>query len=323
MSRKLNHLNMIAGASRFFRYAVWGGLLNVNLEVTKRCNARCDFCRYWREEPTEELADYVPAVRRLNPLSVSLTGGEPLMRSDLPRIISGLRRNFGFLFISLVTNGALLGQHNGLELWNSGLDELSISLDYLDERHDRARGIPGLSRHILETAPVLKGAGVNLCFNVMLEPGDPGEPLRIIRHAAGNKVKVSVTTYNPVKAGGKRDVSGPELEAVRESVEEILKLKAQCGNVTSSPYYLRRIPEFFAKGGVEGCTAGLNWVQLTPDGMVKRCADRNRATPCDAWRPETFGRTDCTLCWYSCRGAAQEPITPRRFAGMVRETLFG
>src|SRR5512138_2719559 len=98
MSRKLTPKEMAIGGYKFFGYLLRGGLLNINLEVTKRCNARCNFCDYWKEEPTEELRDYVQVVRKLNPLSVSLTGGEPLLRADLTELIASLRRNFGFLF---------------------------------------------------------------------------------------------------------------------------------------------------------------------------------------------------------------------------------
>lgn len=91
---------MLVGGYKFFRYLAIGGIFNVNLEVTKRCNARCDFCDYWKEKPVEELKDYVPIVKKLKPLSVGLTGGEPLLRKDLAKIISSLRQNFGFLFLS-------------------------------------------------------------------------------------------------------------------------------------------------------------------------------------------------------------------------------
>ena len=169
MGRKLSFPEMAIGGYKFFKYLVGGGLLNINLEVTKRCNARCDFCDYWKEKTVPELKDYVPVIKKLKPLSVSLTGGEPLLRKDLTDIIASLRQNLGFLFISLITNGALLTKERGVELWKAGLDELSISLDYLDERHDRERGIPGLTKHILAVVPQLKTAGVKLCFNIVVK----------------------------------------------------------------------------------------------------------------------------------------------------------
>src|SRR5512138_2309997 len=98
MSRKLTPKEMAIGGYKFFGYLLRGGLLNINLEVTKRCNARCDFCDYWKEEAPEELGDYVPVVRNLKPLSVSLTGGEPLLRKDIAQVVKSLRQGFRFVY---------------------------------------------------------------------------------------------------------------------------------------------------------------------------------------------------------------------------------
>jgi MoaA/NifB/PqqE/SkfB family radical SAM enzyme len=65
---------------------VTGRPVLVHFEVTMRCNARCGFCDYWktpsaeRENETERCAD---AARFFNPMLVTFTGGEPLLRRDL------------------------------------------------------------------------------------------------------------------------------------------------------------------------------------------------------------------------------------------------
>jgi MoaA/NifB/PqqE/SkfB family radical SAM enzyme len=313
---------MAVGGLKFFGYLLKGGLFNINLEVTKRCNARCDFCDYWKEKTSAELSDYVPIVRKLNPLSVSLTGGEPLLREDLAQIIASLRQNFGFLFISLITNGWLLTFERGMELWEAGLDEFSISLDYLDERHDEGRRLPGLTRHILSVAPQLRAAGVKLCFNVVMKRGNYMEVPRIIKHAADMDINVSVSTYNCWRTNNRTHMPDTdELECVKSIVDELKQLKRSHGNLTTGEYYLDRIPEFFESGGIPGCTAGLNWIQVTPDGMVKRCSDHPVAGSFHEWRRDFFKPSDCARCWYSCRGAAQEPMTFKRFVDMAKDAL--
>ena len=68
------------------RYS-WGRLTGHptldNLEVTRTCNARCDFCRYWRTRSETRLDDYIPVIRQLRPAAVAVTGGEPFMRGDI------------------------------------------------------------------------------------------------------------------------------------------------------------------------------------------------------------------------------------------------
>ncbi len=320
--RRLTRVEMAIGGYKFLKYLIRGGLLNINLEVTKRCNARCSFCDYWQEKPPSELEDYVDIVRKLKPLSVSLTGGEPLLRKDLARVIASLRKNFGFLFISLITNGSLLTLQQGLELWEAGLDELSISLDYLDERHDQDRGLPGLSRHILSVAPSLKTAGVNLCFNVVIKEGNYREVPRIISQASEMGIKVSLSTYNCWRINREDPmVKREEITALEGVIAELRTLKREKETLTTGEYYLDRIPEFFEKREIPGCTAGSNWIQVTPDGMIKRCSDHPVAGHFSRWNKSFFEKTLCSHCWYSCRGAAQEPWSFKRFLGMAREAL--
>ncbi len=313
---------MAIGGYRFAGYLAWGGLFNVNLEVTKRCNARCDFCDYWQEDHPEELTDYVPVLRKLRPLSVSLTGGEPLLRPDLADIIGSLRRNFGFLVIGMVTNGLLLTPKRGRELWEAGLDDLSISLDYLDERHDRDRGLPGLVKHILAVVPELKKAGVDVCFNVVLKKGNFREIPAILERAAALGVKVSLSTYNFWRIGNDaHTLEEEDLPALGGVLAKVKDFKKRRNTLTTGEFYLDRIPEFFKNRRVPGCTAGLNWVQVTPDGLLKRCSDHPVACHFSQWRRDAFEPTECQRCWYSCRGAAQEPWTFKRFVQMSREAL--
>jgi len=314
---------MAIGGYKFFKYLTRGGLFNINLEVTKRCNARCNFCDYWREEFLQpELKDYVPVVKKLNPLSVSLTGGEPLLRQDLAQVIASLRTSSAFLFISLITNGSLLTRERGLELWRAGLDELSISVDYLDERHDRDRGLPGLAGHILSVASSLRRAGVNLCFNVVLKSGNYREVPKILRQTSKMGIKVSLSTYNCWKIKNEDPmVPKGELLALESMITELKHLKKQADTLITSEYYLDRISDFFEKRGVPGCTAGLNWIQITPAGMIKRCSDHPVAGHFSEWRRDFFKPTRCDRCWYSCRGVAQEPWTLKRFVGMAKESI--
>jgi MoaA/NifB/PqqE/SkfB family radical SAM enzyme len=313
---------MLVGGCKFFRYLVRGGLFNINLEVTKRCNARCNFCDYWKEKPTQELKNYLPVIEKLKPLSVSLTGGEPLLRDDLPDLIASLRQSLGFVNISLITNGLLLTREKGLELWQAGLDELSISLDYLDERHDEGRGLRGLTRHIITVAPELTAAGVNLCFNLVIKSGNYREAPRIVRECSGMGIKVSVSTYNCWRTNNPSHmIEQDELRALADVIEELKDVKRTLGNLTSSYSYLEKIPEFFEKKSIPGCTAGLNWVQVTPDGMIKRCSDHPVAVHFSQWQEGFFRPTDCGRCWYSCRGAAQEPWTLERFLEMSKEAI--
>src|SRR5215212_11328536 len=136
----------------------------VSFEVTLRCNARCSFCDYWKTSPAEkerELKSFADAARRFDPMLVCFTGGEPLMRRDLEEIVSAVNDAIRLKYMTLITHGAMLTPERARSLWDAGVNQLSISLDYLDERHDRARGIPNLAAKILAAVPGMRALGID------------------------------------------------------------------------------------------------------------------------------------------------------------------
>ena len=174
----------------------------VNLEVTRRCNARCDFCRYWTTHTENVLEDYAPVVRKLKPVVLVFTGGEPLLRHDLERVVSGVRKASPCVFLNMVTNGWLLSVPVALALWEAGLDQITISLDFLDERHDRARGIRGLAQRILTTVPLLNAAGIdNIVLQLFIRRDNLDSVLDVVSWARAHHVKASVSAFTPTKTG--------------------------------------------------------------------------------------------------------------------------
>ena len=127
----------------------------VNLEVTKLCNARCDFCDYWQTKHEERLTDYTPVIKKINPLVTVITGGEPMLRKDLPDIVRQIKSCSMFIFTSMVTKGDLLTIEKADELFKAGMDQIAISLDFPGEKHDAYRGIPGLWDYLSELLPQL------------------------------------------------------------------------------------------------------------------------------------------------------------------------
>jgi hypothetical protein len=123
----------------------------LNLEVTMRCNARCGFCDYWKtpaEPRHEELREFADIARRFNPMMITFTGGEPTLRRDLEDIVAAVREATSLSYSRMITHGGMLTLERAQSLWDAGLDQFNISLDYLDGRHDTARGIPGLTAKI-------------------------------------------------------------------------------------------------------------------------------------------------------------------------------
>src|SRR3989338_6585283 len=106
----------------------------INLEVTKYCNAQCDFCPCWTIKGYPQLADYSPIIKKFRPIVLSLNGGEPLLRKDILEIVESVRPYCTYL--TMITHGQLLTEEKFKQLWDRGVDQLSISLNYNSSRHD-------------------------------------------------------------------------------------------------------------------------------------------------------------------------------------------
>jgi len=120
-------------------------------ECTTRCNLHCRHCGSdctmsggEKDMPFEDFLrafDTIPADKRSHPFTVVITGGEPLLRPDLPEIGKELRRRgVGW---SIVSNGWLYDEEMHRRLMAAQMGALTISLDGLEEDHDWMRGRPG------------------------------------------------------------------------------------------------------------------------------------------------------------------------------------
>lgn len=114
---------------------------NLRVSVTDRCNIRCFYCmpdENVRFRPRheilsfEEIERFVRVVAGLGVNKLRLTGGEPLVRADLPKLVHRLAKIPGIHDIALTTNGILL-EENAQALKDAGLSRINISLDALSE----------------------------------------------------------------------------------------------------------------------------------------------------------------------------------------------
>lgn len=124
---------------------------DLRISVTDRCNFRCPYCMpkeifgrdfafLHRDEllTFEEVARLTRLFVQLGTRKVRLTGGEPLLRRDLERLVEQLAAIDGLDDLALTTNGALLTREKAFALKRAGLRRVTISLDALDDATFRA-----------------------------------------------------------------------------------------------------------------------------------------------------------------------------------------
>ena len=159
-------------------------LRDLRISVIDRCNFRCQYCmpaEIFGPDfvflPKSELLSYEEIERvaklfiELGVEKIRLTGGEPLMRKDLPILVKMLNEIEGLKDIALTTNGVMLPKYAD-ELYAAGLKRVNISLDSLkDELFGEING-----RNV-GVGPVLKGieaakkAGLGVKINMVIKKG--------------------------------------------------------------------------------------------------------------------------------------------------------
>lgn len=144
----------------------------MTFNLTHRCNLRCDHCTFpanpAAELSTAEVRSAIDELTAAGMARVSFSGGEPLLRDDLPDLVAHARRRG--LFTSLNTNG-LLARNRLAELApNLGL--LVVSLDGPPPHHDRVRRRDGAFRAALDCIIAARSAGVRVSTITVLRGGD-------------------------------------------------------------------------------------------------------------------------------------------------------
>ena len=284
-------------------------LRNLRLSVTDRCNLRCQYCMpeeeyLWlpRDDMLsfEEMDRLVEIFGDLGVDKVRLTGGEPLLRRDLDRLVRLLAANPRIRDLAMTTNGVLLAEQ-APALRAAGLHRVTVSLDTL--REDRFKTLTRRDTH----ARVLEGiaavgqagwAGLKLDTVVMRGVNDD-ELADLIEYGASVSAEVRFIEYMDV--GGATHWS---MERVVPRREMLARLAERYGPIepiveeSSAPAERFQLSDGRVFGIISSTTA-----------PFCRACDRSRLTADGLWY----------LCLYAARGTdLRKPLR----AGASREDLL-
>lgn len=307
---------MLRGA-RLLGKVVSGQPVLCNWQITYRCDFECAICTFWREEHRrdEELSiDEVRAVARtlrpLAPLLVSLTGGEPLLREDLPDVVRVLAREH---YVSLITNGWHLTPALARDLYAAGLGDAHVSIDYADpDRHDGQRGRQGAFERAVRALQTLRDVrpttwhGVRIMTVVLDDNVDQLEGLLLL--AEELSVTLAMSLYSDrLGCKPRRLPADPVVGYLRE-------LKRRHPGLVSASGYLGRFDEAVRGDLALSCGAGRTFLDIDDRGRAARCIDRNDRPVGDLLREPLdvvlarlradAAEDPCDRCWTSCRGLA-------------------
>jgi cyclic pyranopterin phosphate synthase len=260
---------------------------NLRISVTDRCNIRCVYCMPESVEflPRQSLLSYEEIerfVRIAVPLGINklrLTGGEPLVRRDLPRLVERLTAIPGITDVGLTTNGILLAPM-ALELWDAGLRRINVSLDTMDPaKFQELTRRTGFER-VIEGILAAKQAGfAPVKVNAVAIKGmTEDDVVPLARFCREHKLELRFIEYMPLDAGNHW-----ERDKVLFAAEVLELLDRGIGPLVPAPDQDPRAPavdyDYVDGGGRVGLIASVsrpfcmscNRVRLTADGKLRNC----------------------------------------------------
>jgi MoaA/NifB/PqqE/SkfB family radical SAM enzyme len=300
-------------AARMISRGTWSFLtdrpLVVSFEVTHSCTADCLHCDKGTIKPDPagllQPVDYGRLRAQLKPMAVQLSGGEPLLRKDLEDIVRAVKEPSGLPYTILVTNGRLFTEEKYLALRALGVNQFSISMDFPDERHDGFRQSPGLYKHLEKLVPALASHGFDdVALNTAITRENLPALREIYERAKQWGVSISYSAYTPLRTHSMEHYirSADDLALLRETLDDLLALKAKNGRIANSSWTLSGIHDFFLSGTIPGCNAGRRFMVVTPTGGLRPCSmfDDTYTSQKDILK-EWVPKNECGGCYVSIR----------------------
>lgn len=250
----------------------------VSFEVTDSCTCYCKHCDHGGPRDTSrdlKPSDYKKYMEVLRPVVVQVSGGEPLMRADLEEVVRAIKSASGLPYIILVSNWSEMTVERYQGLRACGVDEFCVSLDFPDERHDDFRGLPGHLRHLGSVIPQAAALGHDdIVMNNCITAWNAADINATASKAKEWGVNINFSAYSPRRTGC-RDYFPSTPQQLADLDRELDQLKERMNRsnwITNNTTTLDATREYFHRGGMPHCKAGLRWLVVTSDGALQPCS---------------------------------------------------
>ena len=205
--------------------------LRVSWRLTDRCNLKCLHCyatceseAKQKELPLEQIKLIVDRLEQANIFEISLTGGEIFVRRDLRQIVEYI--NSKNISLALFTNATLvLNNYDWLKSCN--IRRYNISLDGLEEEHDKLRG-KGNFKRTIEAIKTLKKDSARVVINCVINSLNVHNLVNILHFFVDNKLEFQFSLMTPIGRGAdnidivpKKEVYMQEIKKLQEEYEKL------------------------------------------------------------------------------------------------------
>jgi cyclic pyranopterin phosphate synthase len=281
---------------------------SLRISVTDRCNLRCSYCMpeeeyVWLERSAllrfEEIQRLASVFAGLGTRKLRLTGGEPLLRRDLHRLVLLLAGTPGIADLALTTNGILLGEQAS-ELRRAGLSRLTVSLDTLRRERFQATTKRDELPRVLAGIEAASAAGfAPLKLNCVVQRGiNDDEILELLGYARTRGAEMRFIEYMDVGGATRWDPSLVVSRAeILERIREREAVEAVADGDPAAPAERFRLSDGTVFGIIASTTAPFcalcDRARLTADGRLFLCLYAREGT--DLARPLRGGASDDEL----------------------------
>ena len=260
----------------------------VRVSVTDKCNLRCVYCMPldgldWLKRESllsyEEIASVLRTLAGMGLEKVRITGGEPLVRKDLPRLVGMVAEIPGIVDISLSTNAVLLADQ-AQALRDAGIQRVNVSLDSLqEERVDAIARRPGSFGRIMEGLEAAEAVGFDpIKINVVLIGGQNDDEIEDFALISRNR-PWHVRFIELMPTGSNLDLSADNFVSCQEALARIRRMgsiEPVDGPAGNGPATYFRFPGAAGTVGVitpmsHNYCDRCNRMRLTADGQLRPC----------------------------------------------------
>lgn len=257
----------------------------IRVSITDRCNLRCRYCMpmegvartsHRQVLSFDEIVRVLKSCVSIGIRDVKITGGEPLVRKDVPKLISMIKDIHGIGRVTLTTNGVFLYDKID-ELYKAGLDGVNISLDTLNrEKYKEITGFDKLDEVLKSIRACRKYQELNVKLNVVtLNQYNRDEVLDFAQLAKNSKIDVRFIEMMPIGLG--QNFEGYSQQEIMDELEaEFGRLNPVKDRRGNGPAVYYEIPGFEGKIGFISAIShkfceNCNRIRLTAEGLLKPC----------------------------------------------------
>ena len=254
----------------------------LRVSVTERCNFRCQYCMpekpfSWVPKENllsfEELFLFVKVAIDEGITKIRITGGEPLLRTDLDKFIAMINNHKQGLDLALTTNGFLL-KDAALKLKNAGLQRVNISLDSLKAEMASKMAQKDVLAKVLAGIEEAQRVGLKVKINMVPIQGiNDVEVLDVLEFAKARGMSIRFIEYME-NTHAKAKLKGLSGQEVLDKIAQKYSFKA-IGRVGPSPAHLYEMEDGYVFGVIDphkhDFCEDCNRIRLTAEGMLIPC----------------------------------------------------